>query len=612
MDATDIGATSLRNGKMLPAALRQTLLQTVGEAAGGRILARMRPPGECMTPAALSAVKASRLSLVRLMAERMISERWRIDLVYFDAEPDGSGRARYIIEAGAWRMTYIVRCFPWSGAEKVGRRSDGLNRDMFSALFFGMPDEERVQQEFDLLEAKDSPHGITDRVFGLRDVDRLRTNSDIVGFIPANRSSTGFDGIVDALVRGVQPELGQIYSNSGYILRNAGFLGSGRNGTRSFEMYPADHPFSHPYFADAFGLYLIRQVSIDLVNATARARNPDAAQLSPAVARHIGVGNSSGQGMCVALQRWPQWVATWMLVRELAIAHACCQPVRESGVLGSVSDRMQRVAASCVAIRLQSEEFVVPPARNAANLRTIAGWLPAAAAEGLEWGDLAKRAAGAFDPETAEQFHSILIDAFPDFARAVAGYYDEGMRQALDSRPESTVREFREQLRTSAGWALKIDRRLSRRWNQFWYHSVEGGEQRRGVRGIDPHEEFESFIDHIGLFQIAWCKLANYPDDMLMAEVIADDPALHFVTARVQTLCDHPYAEIRGNLVDEDTAASDLIRFYLATLGMEFTSPLSKRYVRGVFLQGMPSRQELAEGASPDWTFPDPDGGANE
>ena len=47
-----------------------------------------------------------------------------------------------------------------------------------------------------------------------------------------------------------------------------------------------------------------------------------------------------------------------------------------------------------------------------------------------------------------------------------------------------------------------------------------------------------------------------------------------------------------------------LIRFFLAALGMECTNPLSIRYVRGVFFPGMPLPDDLARGASEDWTFP--------
>ena len=42
----------------------------------------------------------------------------------------------------------------------------------------------------------------------------------------------------------------------------------------------------------------------------------------------------------------------------------------------------------------------------------------------------------------------------------------------------------------------------------------------------------------------------------------------------------------------------------LAVLGMECTNPLSIRYVRGVFFQGMPLADDLAGATDAFWPFP--------
>lgn len=574
----------------LPDELRTVLHQFVGPAEAAEVAAQLRPADACMDPVSLSAFKSTRLSFARVLARRMIRERWKIANAYFDCDDNGDARALYRIDLDGHRLTYIVRAYPWDGVEKIGRRADGVNRDMFGALFFGEPDEARIEQEF--------------AVFDTRDIGRMRTDSGLVGWTPANRSMRLFDHVVDCLAAGRQPEPRMLSEGTGYLMRNAGFIGSGRSGTVSYDGIPDDHPLKHPYFADLFGLYLIRQVSIDLVNAIARARSGSAVALAPELARYVGIGNSSGQGMCVAVQRWPQWVASWVVVRELALAYARSRPV-EDGPGRTLVKLLSRTAAFYDAVKLQSEEFVTPPHMIAAELRDFRSWVEEAlTGRRGTWSPLLDRAARTLDRETAEQIHSLLIEAYPDFADAVADYLPVGARVPRRIEPQMTVATLLEQIRAQYGWALATSLAGPDARKHFWYHSIDFGEQRRGDRGIDPHEEFESFIDVIGAIQRLAAALLSYPDDSPVAEVIADQPALAFEIARVQTLAGLPYAEIRGNLGGAAFAPAYAIRFMLAVLGMECTNPLSIRYVRGVFFQGMPLADDLAGATDAFWPFP--------
>jgi len=552
-----------------------------------------------MTPVALSAFKSTRVSFARVLARRVIEQRWRIRRERFECDAEGHGHGVYAIEIGNHRLTYVMRSFKWDGVEKVGRRSDGALRDMFGAIFLGAPDENRIAREI--------------ATFDLRDADRMRTDSAVTGWTPGSRSARFFDHVVDALTAGRQPDPNVIGVGTGYLLRNGGYLGSGRNGTLSFEGYGLDHPLRHPFFADLFGLYMVRQVSLDLVDGIAKARNPNAARLSPDVARFIGVGNSSGQGMCVALQRWPHWVSTWMTVRELSLAYAKSMRLDSRGASGtSRSDRLlallRRSADYYTSVQAQCEDYVVPHAKLAANLLVFRDWVREASSPAdagrWRWGDLVARAEAEFDAESVEQINSLLVETFPEFADAAADYLPIGADRERDLVPEMSVGRLRGLLRERYGWALRTDLGLSKARQHFWYHSIDNGEQRRGERIVDPHEEFESFIDHIGLIQRLTSVLACYPDDATVAEMVADTPDLAFAASRVQYLAGLPYCEIRGGLIDRDFLPAHLIRFFLAALGMECTNPLSIRYVRGVFFPGMPLPAELERGASEDWTFP--------
>jgi hypothetical protein len=583
----------------LPDPLKLVLGRFAPGAEAEAVAAWLRPADRCMTPVALSAFKSTRVSFARVLARRMIEQRWRIRRERFECDAEGHGHGVYAIEIGNHRLTYVMRSFKWDGVEKVGRRSDGALRDMFGAIFLGAPDENRIAREI--------------ATFDLRDADRMRTDSAVTGWTPGSRSARFFDHVVDALTAGRQPDPNVIGVGTGYLLRNGGYLGSGRNGTLSFEGYGLDHPLRHPFFADLFGLYMVRQVSLDLVDGIAKARNPNAARLSPDVARFIGVGNSSGQGMCVALQRWPHWVSTWMTVRELSLAYAKSMRLDSRGASGaSRSDRLlallRRSADYYTSVQAQCEDYVVPHAKLAANLLVFRDWVREASSPAdagrWRWGDLVARAEAEFDAESVEQINSLLVETFPEFADAAADYLPIGADRERDLVPEMSVGRLRGLLRERYGWALRTDLGLSKARQYFWYHSIDNGEQRRGERIVDPHEEFESFIDHIGLIQRLTSVLACYPDDTTVAEMVADTPDLAFAASRVQYLAGLPYCEIRGGLIDRDFLPAHLIRFFLAALGMECTNPLSIRYVRGVFFPGMPLPAELERGASEDWTFP--------
>ena len=559
--------------RTLPPFLEDRLADFTDAAGAGEVRRLMRDPDQLMSVDGLSCVKASRLSFADMLVARMVRERWSIRRISGDCDDDGAGHFVYRIDAGAHSFTYIARAYPWDGKEKVGRRSDGALRDLFGALFLALADEDRIAREFE--------------TFDMRDTEAMRTNADVIGWTPANRSSRHFDKVVDALVQGRQPDLeGDIQ----YLLRNGGFQGSGRNGSISYPGIPAGHPLSHPFFADLFAIYLVRIVSIDLVNAVARNRNPDAAQLEHRLAKHLGVGNSSGQGMCVALQRWPHWVSTWVVQRELALAYAKSRAIADdarSRVRGAIAEAARQYDST----RPADEGYATPSRTIAANLRVILGWLDEPA--GKRWADFADRVAVSMDGETREQVNSFLLDLVPEFCDAIAPYFVIGAERRRVLQPDMTVGLLREIMRRNYSWALRSDRTLASSHQHFWYHSEDNGEQRRGERIIDPHEEFESFIDHFGLLQRLASVLASYRDDVLVGELTLRHPDLHFAISRVQYLDGDRYAEIRDGLADSGFPPSQLIRFFLACLGIRYATPLSIRYVRGTFFQDAPLPDDL-------------------
>lgn len=559
----------------LPAFIEQRLQEFAGREGALKARRWMRPADVLMRVENLRCFKASRVSFADMLLRRIVRERWQIRMISAECGDDGAARFVYRIDAEGHSFSYIARAYPWDGIEKVGRRSDGADRDMFGALFVNLASQQRIEREFE--------------TFDIKAEGQMRTDSDVVGWTPANRSSRHFDAVVEALSRGEQPapELG-----IAYLMRNGGFQSSGRNGTVSYPGIPEGHPLAHPFFADIFAIYLVRLVSIDLVNAVARRRNPDAAQLDISIARGLGIGNSSGQGMCVALQRWPHWVATWVTVREAALGYAKSLPV-DTGSISVVRGSIESTIRIYAQTDPQTQDYVVANETIIENLTRISASLR----EGQFrcWGDVAAHVAEVMDGETSEQFHSVLLDVVPDFCDAIAPYFQIGAAHKRQLQPAMTVAELREILRRNYVWALTADRTLAETHQHFWYHSIDNGEQRRGERVIDPHERFESFIDHIGLIQRLAAVLVSRGDKERAGDVVLDHPDLHYAISRVQYLDGLLYAEIRDPLAHRDFVPADLIRFFLASLGIRGSTPLSIRYVRGTFFQDQPLPSEFLE-----------------
>lgn len=548
----------------------------------------MRPPELCATPVSLNAQKATRLSFTQLLARRMIAERWKLTKRHVEIDANGCGHLIYQIDFGRYQATYLVQSFPPVQAnENYGRRA-GAKRDVWGTLFAGLPSAERIKEQIGII--------------GPRDIATIRARSDILGLTPGSRSARIFDDVVDALSKGRQPEP-DVFRKSGYLIRNGGFVGSGRFGTISYPGIPVDHPLKYPYFADLFGLLLLREVGFDLVNEMAAARSKAAVRLSDRLATFFGVGNASGQGMCVALMRWPQWVSTWLVTREFCLARAKLMPATPgSAPWRHLLDLLDRAVMYYDFDVPDPEEFAVPHKEIAENLRIIVGWMRGER-DGANWAVLAERVTAAFDGETAELFNALLIEIYPQFADDVSAYIPVGMAAERDYSPELPVGEFRQRFLSKYRWELDQDLTNSDARRHFWYHSIENGEQRRGERVIDPHEHFESFVDQLGHLQRLASVLTRYPEDTPMGQVILDHSDLAFIVSRVEMMAHRPYKEIQGNLIHKDFSPAHLIRFLLAVLGLESTNPSNMRWVPGVLFQGLPSWEQIETGALSDWKF---------
>jgi hypothetical protein len=559
----------------------------LGTEARRQIEREMRSPAAVMTPKALSAVKCSDLSFSRILIRQMARERWQIGTPDIEVDHDGNGHLIYRINARERSFTLVVRA-NWDGAEKAGRRMD-TTADLIASLMIGAPDRERIAVEIASMSVP---------FWG------GRTDDGSYGFTGANRSQRLFDYVVEELSQGRQPEAQKLAEGGGYIIRNAGFYGNGRAGAANWAAIGPDHPFATPYAIDLFLMYMWRQVGLDYADAVASARNPGAARLSRNVRRYIGVGNSSGLGMTVALVRWPQWIGTWCLSREVAIAY--CKLLPTEGVtarrpllrskLDRAIDYYEEVAGP---------EHILPSHQKIVEgLRRLKQRLTGH--DIADWAGLCAWTEANVDSDTLEQLHSLLIDIHPEVTDFLEGLLPRAMQRRRQVMPGLTLGDLRRALDEQYGWALHIDRSTPEGNWHFWYHSEEAGEQRRGERHIDAGSEFETFVDVVGPIQsLAKALQSVHLDDAIsVGRFLLNHPEFAYIVSRIGLALDEPYGEIQGNLVHKDFLPVHVIRFFLSVLGFESGSPRSVAWVRGVLLQGAPLPDEIGHGQTGEWSMP--------
>jgi len=576
-----------------PPYLTNEWLAANGIADVRELLSDMRSEDEVMRPEVLRAIRPTRLSFSRSLMRRMISERWKISLAHSSLDQAGVGTLVYEVSAAGHNLHFAVVSNAPDGPERSGRVCD-MKYDFLGSLREGKPDSRAISA--DLRELKEK-------------IWLGRTGNATLGWTVANRSSRFFDHVVDQLSQGRQPQAKFLAGGGGYIIRNAGWLGNGRFGSKSWLSLGPDHPLNQPYHSDIFALYLWRQVGHDVVEHIARERGPRATVLSDHVRKSLGVGNSSGVGMVAALVRWPAWLSAYTFPRELALGFAKRQLIdAAAGTLAALRNLLDRAANYYDEQPASPVQELADPRQLAKVFRSIIAFLNEYSVRGYKIRSVAERllelAEAGGGLEGREQMNSFFIELYPNFADAAAKLIPAAMAIPRRVQPHATVGEARVLIEKHFGWAMSIDRNSPGAQKFFWYRSEDVGENRRGERELDPGLEKETFVDVTGSIQELAIDLKSKADSENISEFLIAHPNHAHAISRVQLADLLPYTEIRGNIIDAKFLPMDGIRFLLSTMGLESSQPFNTQWVRGVFLQGAPDAAQVAEGSDEQWIYP--------
>ena len=546
---------------------------------------QLRPPGEVMRLERMGASFPTRLSFMRQLVRRMIRERWRFERVRLDLDHNGVGRTLHA--AHGPHRTYSLVGF--SGSIDPRERTDRVIANVWDttfSLFDGIPGAADIER----LEAN------TPR----QEAGRFRSSELVLA--RANRSGRIFDHVVESLAGGRQPRR-DLVDDVGYLMRTTAVYGSGKFGCADRGRIAGRDELRAPFQAELLAVYLIRWMSVDLVNHMARQRSGhEAVELSGDLSRALGIGNATGLGMAPFLVKHPLLINNWVLARESAllrvrnVERATPDTIRE--FRGLLDDARRHVAAWTVDDPVQSARI----SRLGDDLAHLDTWCD----DGLDcerpWDALWRLASRHFSLEGQEMAVALLLEHQGALIDELCECMSSGDLPAVN--PAMPLGELIGLVDEHYGWALAIDHAARESRQRFWYYSEEKLEPRVGDRYAEHGADMEMAVA-IGR-DVAMLKARLMDRDRLesVADFLLAAPKWRSTVRRIQHLAHLPYAEIRDNLLAADRRPLDILRFKLAFFGANGFDPKSDLWTRVTLFQGAPLPGDISDGTEPQWLFP--------
>ncbi|MGC1496820.1 MAG: hypothetical protein WA790_13500 [Sulfitobacter sp.] len=548
----------------------------------------LRDPAQVMRLARLGSFHQSRLSFMRILTRRMTRENWTFSRPIFDIDASGVGHAVFC--AHTPDRTYSLVAFAHDlPADKRSDRVIAEAWDSTFTLFDGVPtadDIERLRQNIPLQEAG-------------------RVTEKELSVSRANRSVRLWEHVVSSLAAGQQPDVAEI-AKVGYLMRTTAVYGSGKLGAADREMIANRPEFSAPFQAEMLSVFLIRTYVRDLAQHMAEARGGDkTASLDPAIARRMGIGNSTGLGMAPFLLNHPKLINNWISARETAIA-------RVRGLLTATDQEIalfrNLLARSLVSANLwhsthdiQIEKLGVLRAdlkrlKDHVDVTDLLGHNP--------WQHLFTWSEAELGLDAQECLASLMLEPYGALVDGLADHMSDAevVHFRIDgSMHAATLIDI---LKRSYVWALNTDWHDKQNCARAWYVSEEKLEPRLGERFDEPITPYEQPLapgrDAAALYE----ALKTWNADAPIATFLLAHPEHRHTVRRAQIVAAAPYGEIQDNTIGSDLMPIDMLRCKLSFFGATHFDPRSDRWVRICLFGNAPYPEDLQSETGDDWPYP--------
>lgn len=547
-----------------------------------------RPPETVMRLKRLGSLHQCRLSFMRVLTRRMAAEAWRFTRSVFSIDAQGVGHAVYTAQ-GPDRAYSLV------------------------AFAHDLPDEKRSDRV--IADAWDATFALFDGVPTDADIDRLSRNVPVqeagrvtaseLTLSRANRSERLWAHVVDALASGQQPDRAQIDA-VGYLMRTTAVYGSGKFGAADREEI-ADRPELHgPFQAEMLTVYLIRAFVRDLVERLAQAKGgASAVRLDPALARRLGIGNSTGLGMAPYIVNHPVLFNNWIMAREEAIARVRAVERATESETDAFRDLLDRSALS---VDLWQSEHPIQQTRLTelrADMASLQAHVRAGALDGsAPWDRLVRWSETALSEEGQELVASLILEPYGPLVDGLAHCMSDSNSDAFRIDGAMPVAGVMDLLQHAYGWATALDWSDPKTCARAWYVSEEKLEPRLGERFEEPIADYEQPLAPARDAATAMVALQGWSPDAPVAEFLLRHPEHRHTVRRAQMHRVAPYGEIRDNTIGAEVLPIDMLRAKLSFFGATHFDPRSDRWVRISMYAGAPYPEDLSPDSADLWVYP--------
>ncbi|MEQ6201499.1 hypothetical protein ABMC88_00465 [Sulfitobacter sp. HNIBRBA2951] len=535
----------------------------------------LRTPDDVMRLSRMGSMFPSRLSFLRSLIRRLAQERATVTRHAWQICEDGFGHAVFSVDLGGHTYSLVAVSTDLPPALRTDRVI-ATAWDSAYVLFDGIPDPDDIARI-----TKNAPLQEAGR-FGPRDLILSR----------ANKSVRLFAHVTDALQAGRQPDADMI-RDVGYLMRTTAVYGNGKFGIADRATYDTRPGLEGPFAAEMLTVWLIRHFTHALAEHVGRGT------LAPHLKRHLGIGNSTGLGMAPFLVTHPVLLNNWMLARETALARVRAIEALSAAQITRLGVLAARAASHLAQWRVPDPDHQARIDRLRRDWRTAATFLEAGALTGQTPLDTVMQRVEDHSEDVQELMAALLIEPFGDVVDGLTECMaDPFCGFALPLRDTGAVRA---RITDHFAWALDVDYAAAAHCGQFWYVSEAKMEPRLGQRFTEEGAALETPLD---IARRVAAAFADLPADAVpVSDFLTRHPEHALAVERVALSTQHPYAEIRDNLIAQTCLPIDMLRCKLSFFGASKFDPKSDRWTRITLCQGAPLAEDLNSDAD-DWWLP--------